>query len=337
MINLLKYYAKKRIIIIGIISIILILLSLIMFQGGFVYGTGEYVYIHNNPINTIGALSIILSIIVPIFEFSFKMRKVGVDEFYKFPLKRKKLFLTKYIVGFLEVVLPIVSLWLFMLIRIVCSRHVFILKYYFLYIVVLIALIFIIYSIITFIYSKCNTIYDGLICIAFVSLMTFVAGEVIDTALNNFDLCLFSNPWICPNTNEFFIFSPINFVSDKFKLLMNGMKNIKLLEHQIISLIVYSLMGLASFVLLITLSEKEKAENSMDISSSWFSYKTLIPIYIVYLSTEIGTEVIFIILIAIMGYIGYAIYRRSFKIKVCDIITMSACIAVGLIIGNINL
>lgn len=337
MINLLKYYAKKRIIIIGIISIILILLSLIMFQGGFIYGTGEYVYIHNNPINTIGALSIILSIIVPIFEFSFKMRKVGIDEFYKFPIKRSKLFLVKYIVGLLEVVLPIVSFWLFMLIRILLSNHMFVLKYYFLFIIVLIVLIFFIYSIITFIYSKCNTIYDGLICIAFVSLLTFVGGEVIDTMFNNLDVCLYSSFWVCPNTNDFFVFSPITFISDIFSGLMDGYRYTRISESQIISLTVNSLMGIASFVLLITLSSKEKAENSMDISSSWFSYKTLIPIYIVYLSTEIGTEVIFIILIAIMGYIGYAIYRRSFKIKVCDIITMSACIAAGLIIGNINL
>ena len=85
------------------------------------------------------------------------------------------------------------------------------------------------------------------------------------------------------------------------------------------------------------LSDKEKAENSMDISSSWFSYKTFIPIYIVYLSTDIGSEAIYIILIAIIGYIGYAIYRRSFKIKLCDIITMSVCITIGFIIANISL
>ena len=41
-------------------------------------------------------------------------------------------------------------------------------------------------------------------------------------------------------------------------------------------------------LLLILLSSKEKAENSTDISNSWFSYKTLIPVYILYLSSDIA-------------------------------------------------
>jgi len=335
MISLLKYYLKKRIIVIGIISIILLALSLIIFQEGFMHGIGETAHIINNPINTIGTISIILSIIIPVFEFSFKMRKVGIDEFYKFPITRKKLFLTKYIIGFLEVLLPIISLWLFMLIRILCSRHMFNLQYYFIYLIVLIPLIFIIYSIITFVYSKCNTIYDGLICIFLASMLTFALGEIVDNFFSNIDVCM-NNSWICPGTNDFFIFSPINFVSSKLSVLMNQYSPSDFRKSEIVSLIVYLIFGVICFILLVLLADKEKAENSMDISNSWFSYKTLIPIYILYFSSDIDFELIYVLLIVILGYIAYAIYRRNFKIKLCDIITMIVCIVLGIIIGNIG-
>lgn len=337
MINLLKYYAKKRLYIVGIISIIFILLSLLIFQDGFMHGTITDGHPMNNPINTIGEFAVILSIIIPLFEFSFKMRKVGVDEFYKFPISRKKLYLTKYIVGFLEVIIPIILLWLFMLLRIVFSRHMFILKYYYLYIVVLISLIFLIYSIVTFVYSKCNTIYDGLICVFLVSLMTFALGEVADTFFDNFDLCISYSSWFCPNTSDFFIFSPIIFVSEEFTELVNYLEGIEFRDSQIVSLVVYSILGTCSFILLVFLSDKEKAENSMDISTSWFSYKTIIPIYIVYLTTDIANEFIYIILVVILSYIAYAIYRRSFKIQIRDIITTVSCIVFGIIISNLGI
>ena len=213
----------------------------------------------------------------------------------------------------------------------------FILKYYYLYIVVLIFLIFLIYSIVTFVYSKCNTIYDGLICVFLVSLMTFALGEVADTFFDNFDLCINGSSWFCPNTSDFFIFSPIIFVSEKFTKLVNYLEGIEFRDLQIVSLVVYSILGICSFILLLFLSDKEKAENSMDISTSWFSYKTIIPIYIVYLTTDIANEFIYIILVVILSYIAYAIYRRSFKIKVKDIITMISCIVFGIIISNLGI
>ena len=109
MINLLKYYAKKRLNIVLLISIILITCGIVLFREGFIYETVQTKLSHcmNSPIKAIGVFSIILCYIVPLFEFSFKMRKVGIDEFYKFPITRRKLYLTKYIVGILEVIIPI--------------------------------------------------------------------------------------------------------------------------------------------------------------------------------------------------------------------------------------
>ena len=52
----------------------------------------------NCPIVYYTVISLVLVAVVPLFEFSFKMKKVSVDEFYKFPIKREKLYLVKYII-----------------------------------------------------------------------------------------------------------------------------------------------------------------------------------------------------------------------------------------------
>ena len=44
--------------------------------------------------------------ITPIVEFSFKMKKITMDQAYSLPIKREKLYLTRYIIGFLEIVVP---------------------------------------------------------------------------------------------------------------------------------------------------------------------------------------------------------------------------------------
>ena len=46
-------------------------------------------------------------------------------------------------------------------------------------------------------------------------------------------------------------------------------------------------------------------------------------------------SLILLLIIAIFGYIGYAIYRRSFKIKWYDIVTMSSSLIGGIIVGAI--
>ena len=101
MIGLLKYYIKKRAYVIGIISFIVILLAITLFRDGYIRSYIDYMeqlveHPMNCPIVYYTVISLVLVTVVPLFEFSFKMRKVSVDEFYKFPIKREKLYLVKY-------------------------------------------------------------------------------------------------------------------------------------------------------------------------------------------------------------------------------------------------
>ena len=94
--------------------------------------------------------------------------------------------------------------------------------------------------------------------------MTFALGEVAGTIFYNFDLCINGSTWLCLNTSDFFIFSPVTFVSQKFTQLMNRITTSSLRESQIVSLVVYTILGISSFILLVFLSDKEKAEKLYD-------------------------------------------------------------------------
>jgi hypothetical protein len=51
------------------------------------------------------SFAIALGVIVP-FEFAFKMNNITANQAYSLPIKRERLYLTKFIFGFLEIVVP---------------------------------------------------------------------------------------------------------------------------------------------------------------------------------------------------------------------------------------
>ena len=356
MIGLLKYYIKKRAYIVGIISFIVLLLAITILRGGYIDRyesyTGEIIErAQNSPITYYTVASLILVTIIPLFEFSFKMKKVSVDEFYKFPIRREKLYLVKFIIGLMEVLIPMTILFIYTFVDIAISEHLFNIGAYLLFYFLSIPVLFATYSLITFIYAKCNTIHDGIINVVMIQFLFVAISWVIFEFFNLRDVCAYGDinyPYQlsigCSNHFElFFAYSPICILSDKCSNYMLGdpffgsaLLGSDIIE--IVSMIFFFIIGIVSFVLLITNLKNDKSENSMDISNSWFSYKVMIPIFIstlTILSCSNGDTLILLLIIAISGYIGYAIYRRNFKIKWCDVITMSSSLIGGIIIGAI--
>ncbi len=333
MIKLLKYYTKKRAYIVGILSVMLILLAILTFKDGYVYlshdGSQRPT---NNPITLYLVCACFLATIIPMFEFNFKMRKVGIDEYYSFPIKREKLYSTKFIVGLLEVLIPMTILFLYTLVDIVLSIHVFDLWQYVLFYLLSIPTIAAVYAINSFIFAKCNTTYDGIINVFLVQFVFVILSYII---LETLEITTKGDP------SFFFVYSPMSRLSAYFRDLMNQYEltryDLSLVTISIVSGILFFLLGIASFVLLIMFQKHEKSENSMDISDSWFSYKTMLPIYIVGAQMVVTNESLsFIILVILMGYIGYAIYRRNFKLKFTDVTIIASSIVIGVFLGAIS-
>lgn len=331
--NLLKYYIKKRIYIVGILSIITIVLAFIFLGSRYIieWESNGILHLHptNNPIEFYVTIGSILATIIPMFEFSFKMKKIGIDHFYSFPIKREKLFFIKFIVGFLEVIIPFIIGTIFSYFSMIINGHIFKLQYYFIFILLSIPFLFSIYSMVSLIFSKCNTIADGIIM---VGLLIFVFAPIM-SLVNEIINSLTSYGEISPySVSLLTIYTPYIYISDRIVLMMNGNIDATIETIYIIIAILFLIFGIASVFILVYTSKKEKSEDSMDLSSSWFSYKVFIPILITAF-IGISSEISLVVFLMLLGYIGYVIYRRSFKIKWYDWVSIGASVSTGLIIN----
>ena len=79
---------------------------------------------------------------------------------------------------------------------------------------------------------------------------------------------------------------------------------------------------------------KKGAEKAGEVSSSWFGYRILIPVYGYSCLMSFDTDIILLVLVFAMMVIGYTIYRRRFKLKTSDIV-VTACGIIPLIIGSL--
>ena len=350
MIKLLGHYFKKRLHILIIISVILVLLHLVIYGGDYIiestgnHGYGEYkvLYPNNNPIRFYIWVGIILATIIPIFEFKFKMKKVSVDHFYSLPIKREKLFASKYIIGLIEIMIPLTVLFIYTLLSMIVNKHIFNLKYYFIFYIVSFALITSLYSINTFAFSKCNKTIDGILNMVLYTFLFvtiyYVFWYLIAMLAMVFNLADKIEVFLDANFYLLIPHSSMNSIANIFIKLMEN-KVILNYEYNIVMYITVVLLAIISVVLLIVLSKKEKAENTLDVSDSYFAFKFMIPFFIFALSLlTVSFGLIYAIFLVIVGYILYVIYRRSFKIKKIDIIILASTIFTGLltgIIGNI--
>ena len=97
------YLIKKRFPIYLTAFIIFLLLFLVVNrEDNMIYEIQDFKYLREGILSVyVISLGIGLAI-TPIVEFSFKMKKITIDQAYSLPIKREKLYLTRYIIGFLE-------------------------------------------------------------------------------------------------------------------------------------------------------------------------------------------------------------------------------------------
>ena len=98
--------------------------------------------------------------------------------------------------------------------------------------------------------------------------------------------------------------------------------------------------AVAAYVLLFVYAERDKAENAAQISSSWWGYRVLLPFYLTLTvamldPTTFSYNYLFYGLSLIGAFILYFAYRRSFRLKKEDIISILVCFVVGVALSVI--
>lgn len=353
MLKMIKFNLKNRTLLILITTVVFLAIGFALYLGDDFL---KYFYFYNrltdqhfqvigpdsSPIIFITIMACILCTIIPIIEFSFKMSKISIDQMYSLPIKREKLYLAKFISGFIEVLIPVCVVFIFCLLKVLFSNHMYETIYFLPYFACLILFMFFLYSTITFFFTRGNTVIDGIINVVLIIFVVELFSSTIDSMLwgnirNYFD------------SGSCYLYSPISIISELFdnKLSAEAINKlhtmydeyyytvrVNLTTYEIVSVIIFILIGIGSTILFVLLNKKDKAEDSMQVSNSWFSYKVFIPVYMSLISLLMmdGSELIGFVFLFVGTYIAYVIYRRSLKIKKWDIIVPVICFVSMIII-----
>jgi len=338
MINLMKYYIKKRLpLFIIVLSITLIVTLIYLSSNDFIRNAirdgKEIIEISSVGLSYIAGIAILYSLLIPIYEFSFKMKRKGCDLFYSLPIKRNKLFLSKYLFGLLELNLILIINFLVLFLTIIIKFNgvnftniVFNPMHLLLYLPFLIIIASLLYSLNTFFYTRGNTIFDGILIMI---LGGFILGAIIYGLrfyLMDLKVINYKSNLLFLNGYHYMPFISIVNITSQFEYLVK----VGVFEFNEIypDMILWSISALF-IVLFIILSKKEKAENAEDLSESYFSYKIMIPIYIISLFLFCEYKNFSFIAIIIGGYIAYVIYNRNFLIRKWNLITFIICVSTG--------
>lgn len=295
-------------------------------------------------------LAIIMGVfctLMPFLELSgFKNRR-NLDTLYFFPIKRSHMALAHYLSGAIQTVFIYSVCFFAMWIVLAINTDYFALGYMGLYYVLSLLVGFVIYSIFSFILIQANSVIDGaLFCglWAFVLYLTlwvvrvyFLRSFLVETEYwaesANFA------PWgiiYAPINNLTVIFQDVIEVNREIIYYDYTHFSAQIYREQMYMFFIWGALGIAAAVGYFMTFAKKSAHKAGEISDSWFGYRTLIPAYGYMLILTIrGIEILSFIIVALM-VIGYAIYRRSFKLKKSDIAFIAGSIIPIVLVGMLN-
>lgn len=334
MIKFYLYYLKKRIPAVAVIGIaFLITLIIILNRAEIISFQRDNDIITKkvgtfNPFICLTFILVSVVVVIPVMEFSFKMKRRSVDLYYALPLKRSKVFIVKYLVGLTELFILFIPSWLLTFIWIAVSDNLYNLSYFFGYLGMAILFGTLLYTFMCFFYTMANSLIDGIIFMSMASCSLPLFINIIYELLlrsGTSNRLLYKRFYFAP--------SPLFNLSYELYALMCNDKAAAEQYSNIIAVILVSVICLICGGLFFYIhSKKNDAEDVSDESDSLFGYKTFIPFYMA-TSMVIPTQEYFWAIIAVAGYLAYAVYRRSFKIKGMDIISLGVSVIVGILIG----
>ena len=304
-------------------------------------------------IETLATIVGIIASIIPMIELSaFKSRR-NLDTLFFLPISRKSVALAHYLSGLVQMfTINTVAYLGHTLVHLEFAED-FRMEYMPLYYVLLLILGVVVYSVFMFLFREANSNVDGVIC----SIMWIFALYLAMLVLN-YPIRMFAMKYIyvshsveyweftrhLSNFAAWFLpYAPLNNLTVVFQSVMQGWDNFNGYELYFPTFaeaagryfphwymfFPWLAAGAASVWGYFRTFTRKGAERAEDISDSPFCYKTLIPLYgaSLYILTSGSDLMMFMLTIAAM-YIGYAVYRRSFRIKKSDVITV-ASVTVG--------
>jgi hypothetical protein len=93
--------------------------------------------------------------------------------------------------------------------------------------------------------------------------------------------------------------------------------------------VLWIVVGIGSALGFVFTFGKRRAEKTQEVSESWFGFKLLIPLYAIAAMITYGD--LFVLVVLIVAFVGYIIYRKGFHLKKWDWIMLGLLIPVGIL------
>lgn len=316
------------------IGISIVALILILSLNGFNVNSNYYWMFYSLQFT-----SFVVTIVVICVTFSYNKTKVGCDLYYSLPISKMKLYITKTLIGLLVLSVNYLLFSLLTIPFMYAQKNIIvdygqlfgtILVVCFSYLIVFLALIPFYYFANSkgdgFIYLIFGTFCFPLIAYCFVGFLDF--GKSIHNSFN-YDYYIFTKSALF-NLPMSFISQIRTYDTNTAKLVIDIYFFNNLSSFGNIFPVVCYFLSLSFYPISLLFINKDKAERSEQVDSSFFGFQTFIPISIISLSLLCicyGLPFLLTYLIYIIFFILYIIFRKSIKFKISDYIILG----VGLI------
>lgn len=288
------------------------------------YGNGQYEWALDPGIVLFVILSAVLCSLLPMLELaSFNNRKY-LDSAFSFPISRISLISVNLASGFLQFLITYTLCFAWHAIMLLpCADKIKYSALWGFFFVSLLCSLFI-YCVNAFFFSVCNSSLDG-----FVTAMAwqFILCPLILTLDEMFG----SGNWVEESLLTI-LWMPLGYISSYFTDLSKGYgASPDLGTNNNYAMLIYLILlpFLTALFIAGTLYffNKKRAESAGEISSTPFSYPTLIPVCVgmlLYWAIDADSAIVALFAL-IFSTVGYIIYRRGVKLKIFDIVVIAAC------------
>ena len=291
--------------------------------------TKESIEVRRLRIDNFGVIIFVLGALctlMPVVELGDMKNKRNADLIYSLPVSRGKMALVHYLSGLIQIFAIYTVAYATMYIEIV-SSHLYpwvqspsaLIGCYFALLAVGVAL----YSIFMAIFNSANTVVDGCVFIAawsiLIALFAIAIGEFNVETHDVFRLDFINNI----AAEHLYPHGALG-ISEFFYSLIVGTKPY---YYYVNVAILWSVVGIICAIVYFFSFKKKRTEELSDLSNTLFGYKVILPIAVFSMTQALDESFLSHIFAILLGVVGYMIYRRSFRIKRNDIITIAVIVA----------
>ena len=276
--------------------------------------------------------------VAPIVELGDMKNKRNADLIHSLPVSRSKMAIAHYVSGAFQIFAVYTAGYITMVLKVLTSENVRFIQHKEMLFVCYFALLGVglgLYSIFMAVFNSANTVIDGCLFIGAWSILPalflIALGDFDGATGGAFGLSVLEKIFV---SGEYLLPHSALVVYDNFHSVLVGDE---IFTRYADAAVAWSVVGIICAAVYFYSFTKKRTEALGDVSGTAFGYKVLIPIGVFSMTQAFDEDIVSFIFAALLGVVGYMIYRRSFKIKKNDLITVGAIIlCTGVMMAIVN-